>query len=245
MKWLYDAILKPQLTYAAVVWWNRTQLKTAEGQLEKLRGLILRCVTGAVRSTPTAAPGAALCMEPLHLTIAAVAARGLLRVRKDSGENFQVIIPGVFKSGGVFKMPRDKMTKAFMFDRKYRISLAERSDWVSGREKLPTNGAIWYTDGSKRVEGTGAVVYRRRGGRGCTFPLGRYATVLQSELVGVLNWALWAEAEDGEGHLHIGTDSRSAIQALEAYTTTSRLVYNCYRTLNPVLAAGPHRNKRK
>ena len=36
MKWLFDAILKPRRTYAAVVWWNRTHLKTAEGQLERL-----------------------------------------------------------------------------------------------------------------------------------------------------------------------------------------------------------------
>ena len=64
MKWLYDAILKARLTYAAVVWWNKTHLKTAEGQLERLRGLVLRCVTGAGRSTPTAALGAALCMDP-------------------------------------------------------------------------------------------------------------------------------------------------------------------------------------
>ena len=80
MKWLFDAILKSRLTYAAVVWWNRTLLKTAEGQLKRLRGLVLRCVTGSGRSTPTAALGTALCMEPLHLTIAAAAARGLLRL---------------------------------------------------------------------------------------------------------------------------------------------------------------------
>ena len=70
--------------------------------------MVLRCVTGAGRSTPTAVLGAALCMEPLHLTIAATA-RGLLRVRKDPGENFQDIIPEVLKSGGVFLMPRDKV----------------------------------------------------------------------------------------------------------------------------------------
>ena len=96
---------------------------------------------------PMAALGAALCMES-HLTIAAATARGLLRVRKDPGENFQGIIPEVLKSGGIFLMSRNKMTKAFMFDRKYRISLSERSDWATGLEKLPADGEIWYTDGS-------------------------------------------------------------------------------------------------
>ena len=55
----------------------------------------------------------------------------------------------------------------------------------------------------------------------------------------MLNCALWAEAECGKGHLHIGTDSRSAIEALKAYTTTSRLVYHCYRTLNRLADSRP------
>ena len=37
-------------------------------------------------------------------------------------------------------------------------------------------------------------------------------TVLQAELVEVLNCALWVEEESGEGHQHIGTDSRNAIE---------------------------------
>ena len=63
-------------------------------------------------------------MEPLHLTIAAAAAKGLLRIRKNSRENIQSIVPEVMKSGRVFMMPRDKMTKAFMLQKRYRISLA-------------------------------------------------------------------------------------------------------------------------
>ena len=57
-----------------------------------------------------------------------------------SGENIQGIIPEVMKSEGVFMMPHDKMTKVFMFDKKYRISLAERSDWATGRKNLPATG---------------------------------------------------------------------------------------------------------
>ena len=186
---------------------------------------------------PMPALRAALCIEPLHLTIAA--AKGLLRVKKESEEYFQDIIPEVLKSGGVFMMRRDKMTKAFMFDRKYQMGLADRSDWATGRKKLPTNDETWYTDGSKGVEGTGAGIYHRKRGRGCTFPLERYTTVLQCELVRVLNCTLWTEAEGGERHLHISTDSRSAIEAVKAYTTTSSLVYDFYRTLKRLVKSRP------
>ena len=85
-------------------------------------------------------------LEPLHLTIAAAVARELLTIRKNSGKNIQGVMSELMKSKGVFMMPRDKMTKAFMFDRRYRISWAERSDWARSREKLPANGEIWYMD---------------------------------------------------------------------------------------------------
>ena len=55
----------------------------------------------------------------------------------------------------------------------------------------------------------------------------------------MLNCALWAEAKRGEGHLDIGRDSRSTIEALKAYTTTSMLVYDCYQTLNRLADSRP------
>ena len=199
-------------------------LKTAEGQLERLRGLVLRCVTGAGRSTPTAALGAALCIEPLHLTIAAAAAaaKGLLRVRKESGEYFQGIIPEALKSRGAFMMPRDKITKAFMFHRKYRISLADRYDWATGRE-LPANGETWYRWIQSGIGNRCRSLPSQRG-EGLHLSTGavRDGTAIRTGRDAKLRSL--GESRGVKGHLHNGTDSKSAIEALKAYTTISRLV---------------------
>ncbi|XP_029668327.1 uncharacterized protein LOC115238541 [Formica exsecta] len=55
--WIYTAILRPKLLYAAVVWWPRIQLALAKISLEHLMALILR---GAMRTTPTAVMGVLL-----------------------------------------------------------------------------------------------------------------------------------------------------------------------------------------
>ena len=78
--WIYTAIMRPRLTYAALVWWRRVELSNVKSRLERIRGLILRGVTGASKSTPMAALGALTGLEPLHLTIKAVAAKAAWRI---------------------------------------------------------------------------------------------------------------------------------------------------------------------
>ena len=55
MRWMYTAIIRPSLTYAAVVWWPRVELKTASCKLEHLQRLACLLITGALRTTPTKA----------------------------------------------------------------------------------------------------------------------------------------------------------------------------------------------
>ena len=51
-QWMYTAIISPSLTYAAVVWWPRVELKTAGQQLEHLQRLARLCITDALRTKP-------------------------------------------------------------------------------------------------------------------------------------------------------------------------------------------------
>jgi len=53
--WLYTAVIRPMLCYAAVIWWTRTQLCTVSKQLEHLQRLACLYITGAKRTAPTAA----------------------------------------------------------------------------------------------------------------------------------------------------------------------------------------------
>ena len=62
-----------------------------------------------------------------------------------------------------------------------------REDWTKGTGAPPVvRGLIWFTDGSKMREGTGAGVYGQSVGRRLSFSLGRYATVFQAEIYAIL-----------------------------------------------------------
>jgi hypothetical protein len=48
MSWIYTMV-----TYASFVWWQRTELKTAYAELQKVQRLACRLTTGAMKSAPT------------------------------------------------------------------------------------------------------------------------------------------------------------------------------------------------
>jgi len=62
-----------------------------------------------------------------------------------------------------------------------------RKDWTKGTGTPPVvKGLIWFTDGSKMKEGSGAGVYGQSVGRRLCFSRGRYATVFQVEIYAIL-----------------------------------------------------------
>jgi hypothetical protein len=85
------------------------------------------------------------------------------------------------------EMGVDVMRPAFNFEPKYRVTMLTRENWTNGTGTPPVaKGLVWFTDGSKMEEGTGAGVYGQSVGRGLSFSLGRYATVFQSEIYAIL-----------------------------------------------------------
>jgi len=62
-----------------------------------------------------------------------------------------------------------------------------REDWTKATGAPPAvKGLVWFTDGSKMREGTGAGVYWQLIGRRLSFSLGRKATVIQAEIYAIL-----------------------------------------------------------
>jgi hypothetical protein len=74
----------------------------------------------------------------------------------------------------------DVMRPAFNFEPKYRVSMLTGEDWTKGIGTPPVvKGLVWFTDGSKMKEGSGAGVYGQSVRRKLSFSLGRYATVFR------------------------------------------------------------------
>ena len=232
--WIYTAILRPRLIYAAVVWWSRVELSTAKSRLERIRGLILRGVTGASKSTPTVALGALTGLEPLQLTIKAVTAKAAWRISMGTNGRIsrKLRIPTHIASRPILNIVKDKTSTRYLFDKKYGISLFKREEWTNGEAYLPSDGDNWFTDGSKNKEKAGAGVYRRRTGMSFTIPMGSHAIVLQTEIMALLQCAYKAQEYGIRRNIRICSDSRAAITALNGTTTTSLLVWECFEALN-------------
>jgi hypothetical protein len=68
------------VTYASFVWWQRTELKTAHAELQKVQRLAFLLTTGAMKSAPTIALEAMLDLPPLPVMVKKEAAQSAFRM---------------------------------------------------------------------------------------------------------------------------------------------------------------------
>ena len=73
VSWLYTAVIRPMLTYAAAIWWERVLWPTVRGRLLRIQRMVCLSITGAMRSTPTAALQVLLGLPPLDIYIQGLA----------------------------------------------------------------------------------------------------------------------------------------------------------------------------
>jgi hypothetical protein len=81
--WIYTAVIRPIVTYAATVWWPRVKLKTIQADLSKLQMMVCLGSTEAMRTTPTTAIEVLLGLPPLHLQVETKAESGNYRLRSN------------------------------------------------------------------------------------------------------------------------------------------------------------------
>jgi len=115
------------------------------------------------------------------------------------------------------------MRPAFNPEPKYRVNMLTREDWTTGTGAPPTvKGLIWFTEGSKMREGTGAGVYGQSVGRRLSLSLGRCATVFQAEIYAILACVYEIQLQNRpEKYGSICPDSQAALKALHAVRTMS------------------------
>ena len=103
-----------------------------------------------------------------------------------------------------------------------------REDWTKGTGTPPAvKGLIWFTDGFKMREGTGAGVYGQSVGRRLSFSVGRYVTVFQAEIYAILVCVYEIQLQNRpEKYLSICSDSQVALKALQTIRM-SPLVQQC------------------
>jgi hypothetical protein len=67
--WLYVSVIRMSVTFASLVWWPGCQTASAKAKLSRIQRLAYLGITGAVRTTPTRAMEALICLPPLGLVV--------------------------------------------------------------------------------------------------------------------------------------------------------------------------------
>ena len=61
--------------------------------------------------------------------------------------------------------------------------------WRNKDPNFPEDALVWFTDGSTTDSGTGAGIYGVRPNRSFSFPLGKFASVFQTEIYAITQCA--------------------------------------------------------
>lgn len=237
LNWIYSMIICPILTYGAVVWWSRTRSQICKKNLARIQRMVCVAISGCIRTTPTATLELLLGMHPLHMRVEAEALICVKRLKnlghwKDYSKYLSWgDLNTKVTEHHLFNMPCDVMTVRFGFYKPFKIHFPTRIEW---KTDLPinTNTIVWYTDGSKLNNSTGAGVFCPMDETKEFYPLGEFSTVFQSEVYAIL---MCCKICIHRGYhdicILICSDSQAALLALQKSSFTSPLVWECYLNL--------------
>ena len=132
--WLYTAIVRPILTYGAVVWIGCLRRKKIVKELVKLQRMACLMVTGAMRSTPTAGMEVLLGLQPLEIYLKEVALATSMRLRVNIdwraeggerlGENSHVkMLNELMEAEGKLGYPQDKLRCAIRAENRFEVTM--------------------------------------------------------------------------------------------------------------------------
>lgn len=230
---LYKMMVIPIVTYGSVVWAGRVQLTTARNSLSKVQRLACLCITGAIRSCPTAAIEVILGLSPLHLVVERHAASAAIRLVVKRPTTLPAAMGTLPMAAAHVESLRDDMSRIYSFDKKFKIEFSNKTEWSNEASmyNLKSHVIKWYTDGSRMDTGTGAGVF----GPGIRFsePLGKFPSVFQAEVHAIGRCAQFnLDRRYRNREIAILSDSQAAIKALNSHIISSKTVWDCLTKLN-------------
>ncbi|KAL1446432.1 hypothetical protein WDU94_012296 [Cyamophila willieti] len=238
MAWLYCAVIRPMITYGCIVWWTKLEQGQAKETLRKLQRLACLCITSAMKSTPTAAMETMLNLPPLDIYITGEARMGAYRMQQNNiwkSQGYGHTKISTLVHNPVLVMGSDYMIAKTSFNKTIKTGTNKPEiEWAEKEKALISKGClVWYTDGSKTEEGSGAGIHSMNPPKGdMSIPLGKYASVYQTEILAIM---ACAHENLRRGYtrreIHIFSDSQAAIKAIHSFQIKSQLTWECLHTL--------------
>ena len=250
-KWIYEAVVRPAVEYSAVVWAAASYSKTKIALLQKAQRNALLNICGGMRSTPTAAMECMVGMLPIHLRLQEVAMLAYHRLlRRGQWLGWQGVgytqmkthidwCTSQVKEIVELQFPFDHLYHYLPSERNFSVRIVSRREWSDTySELLKGVGPSVYTDGSRlnsTSSGSAFSLWVREqavvGAEGL-IPLGRYPTVFQAELMGVIEATLWLPHNTPVGcTINFFVDSSSVLKALTSNHKVCGLVLEAFKAL--------------
>ncbi|KAI5753143.1 hypothetical protein M8J77_023972 [Diaphorina citri] len=190
MSYLYREVIRPTVTYCAVVWWPKTDQRQAKELLDKIQRLGCLCITSC---TPTLAMETLLGLTPLDIHVKGTARTVAHRLKLNNTwitqhHGHSIITTAI--SDPLFEMRSDMMAVEENFDNPVNVVIETAGNWGVKETQLLKKGAVvWYTDGSKTEAGSGAGIHCVKPRVNISLPLGTYTGVYQAEVLAIRNCA--------------------------------------------------------
>ena len=228
LHWMYTAMIRPMITYGALMWEHRTGTKKNQQLLGKVQKLAGTCITGSLRTCPAAAVDKILGIAPISIVVWQLAQESRLRMALKDQEKgnkiLQVDIDKLTKYIPLSAAPNDYLSKQTKFTKNFTISLEPPKDKTN-------NANTWYTDGSKTETGTGIGIAGPQ--TRISEQLGKYPSIFQAEILAIERCARTITNNNSRNkNITILTDSQAALKALKGYTVNHKCVLSCIETLN-------------
>jgi len=231
--WPYTRVLRPSIFHGALVWWSKVTQKTTKIQLGRIQRMACIAITRAMKSTPTAAMEVLLNLNPLDLLIMAEARMALYRLQPVVPKTAAALL-SIWKNVGdpILDMRSDYTIPVYYHSKIFNVII----DWDYWRNKnpvFPEDALLWFTDGSRANSRTGSGIFGIRPNRSFIFPLGKFATVFQTEVYAILQCACENIRRAYKNkQILIFSDSQAALKALSSLKVTSGLVAECLDALS-------------
>ncbi|KAJ8984985.1 hypothetical protein NQ317_016896, partial [Molorchus minor] len=221
MYWIYTTIIRPMIAYGSIVWWSKGLQRTARTKLSGLQRLASLAITGALRTTPSAAMEILLDLPPLHIFMEREARWATYRLHQASSSMLQAttmeqnrLIDDI-KSHSILSMPSDVMPSRTSSNLYYKVLFPKRDEWERYKDALQKADSCWFTDGSKTPEGnrSWSTQLQPKDTNICT-----NATVFQAEVYAIeLCVGRLEQMNPIRRTIKIFSDSQAALKALFSY----------------------------
>ena len=242
MKLMYTMMIRPVVTYGAIVWAKHAGRKYIQAGLAKLQRLIMLCTAPMAKSTPTLGLEVIGGLIPLDLLAKGEAIKTAVRITGRNRSTWDGIgttastsrghlrwIQSEAEEMGLGNVILDTGSKTRSWDKTYQV---DESTFEHGIPEVEP-GLTCYTDGSKIKTKTGWGYRISRGNdilEETSKHLDDQATVFQAE-VGAIHAAAESALEI-DGNITFYSDSQAALKALNGFVGRSKTVEACQKALN-------------